>query len=1233
MFSMIVCVSIILQGLEATMYTVVPDKSASSCSDQTECSLMYYATHHDKFFREDHTTFQFLAGDHSLENSTLVYFVNISTLTLHGDTTNATQTRVMCNGEQSGGFSFYNITILMIKNLSFVRCSARALGFKGLIVLEIRQSHNLSMTNVHILETAGHGLSIDDLYGSSAISNVTIESSYSTARAGGGNFEYYCSDSHISRKDAAVTHHLNVSDSHFRNGNNYGYGTSGGVFIHTNCHTNIRIVFNHVVLTGNRAEMGGNFGIEYIETNPLWTVSIFILNSIFLNGSANAGGGLHMNAVVGSINNTDHGYTNDSCTILTVENTHFKYNNASYDGAAVYFRLHQNPFMQVGRIFFRNDCTFKHNRLIFPVNDSRSHGGVGIHIVTFTLPKYTQHNILFFVVKLSNCTLFDNRAKVVEDFGESRTGALYVENVQSLIIKDCSFIENNCTGVMAINSNLLLHGINSIRRNFAMRGGGMFFCSGSMMHLYNGTELVITQNRALLAGGGIFVDNECSPAVSNCFFQVDNITADNETLHKTKVYLLNNTAPSGSALYGGLIDNCNLFDKPGQKYTPLIPTKIFNAIFHIQHAKHDLSVISSDPLYVGFCKINSTTTKLSLKNCPLNTSVHVIPGKTFTQQAVVMGQHYGTVAGVVDVRCTSKNCCVPGEYYSQLIKLETKALELTYVVMPGDQKTVELELFAEDYYSGYPTYRYQPSYIHVTIEECPLGFREENHKCSCFLHGVICNITTQKLIRSNQHWIGYTEEYPKDTTDIIDHPFCPLGYCINKDVSINATRHHFDQDAQCDQYRTGLLCSHCKPGYSLGFGTSKCLPHCGSEHRYLVYFRVIGLIAVCAVAGVLLVVLLTLLNLTVAEGTLNGLIFHANIIQVNLDIFFPPETHARPWTAFIAWLNLDFGITVCFYDGMDAYAKTWLQFIFPLYIWLISGGIVYFSWKYNRVARLAGKNSVKVLATLFLLSFGKLIRTITAAVLYAYVSSSNGHISMHMWLHDASVRYLHGKHITLFVCALVMEVIALLYAFSLTFIQCLRRAPNNRMFGWVRRLKPLLDAYTGPYKDKYHFWTGLLLLVRITLFTAFAFNYNNDPRLNLTLIIIVTTVLMVAIQPGIYRQRLTGILESSMYVNLILFSTVMMFTINSHKAYKTIAVCVFGGWALLTFLGIIVYHTYKQAFGAVNCLELGRKWFGVHSRTEEVTVVQPLVIERGGSSDESKESEDEEDGLEMSYPS
>ena len=30
---------------------------------------------------------------------------------------------------------------------------------------------------------------------------------------------------------------------------------------------------------------------------------------------------------------------------------------------------------------------------------------------------------------------------------------------------------------------------------------------------------------------------------------------------------------------------------------------------------------------------------------------------------------------------------------------------------------------------------------------------------------------------------------------------------------------------------------------------------------------------------------------------------------------------------------LDLGIETCFYDGMDAYVKTWLQFVCPIYIW------------------------------------------------------------------------------------------------------------------------------------------------------------------------------------------------------------------------------------------------------------------------------------------------------------
>ena len=68
---------------------------------------------------------------------------------------------------------------------------------------------------------------------------------------------------------------------------------------------------------------------------------------------------------------------------------------------------------------------------------------------------------------------------------------------------------------------------------------------------------------------------------------------------------------------------------------------------------------------------------------------------------------------------------------------------------------------------------------------------------------------------------------------------------------------------------------------------------------------------------------------------------------------------------FIAWINLDFGIEICFVQGLTAYIKIWLQFVFPLYVWSIAGGIILLARHSERMTRLFGNKSVQVLATLF----------------------------------------------------------------------------------------------------------------------------------------------------------------------------------------------------------------------------------------------------------------------------
>ena len=248
--------------------------------------------------------------------------------------------------------------------------------------------------------------------------------------------------------------------------------------------------------------------------------------------------------------------------------------------------------------------------------------------------------------------------------------------------------------------------------------------------------------------------------------------------------------------------------------------------------------------------------------------------------------------------------------------------------------------------------------------------------------------------------------------------------------------------------------------------------------------------------GVALVFLLLVCKLTVATGTFSGLVFYASIVAVNRTIFLPVKsTDALP--VFIAWLNLDFGIETCFYNGMDAYSKTWLQFVFPVkYIWTLVGLMILISHFSRRFANLLGNNPVSVLATLILLSYAKILCTFITAVYNTHLEYPT--YNRRVWFHDANVDYLIGKHIPFFLLVvLVFLFLFLPYTLLLIFGQWLQTISHLRLFSWVNRLKPFMDSYHAPYKAKHRYWPGLLLVLRFVLLLVFALNPWQDPNINL----------------------------------------------------------------------------------------------------------------------------------------
>ena len=110
-----------------------------------------------------------------------------------------------------------------------------------------------------------------------------------------------------------------------------------------------------------------------------------------------------------------------------------------------------------------------------------------------------------------------------------------------------------------------------------------------------------------------------------------------------------------------------------------------------------------------------------------------------------------------------------------------------------------------------------------------------------------------------------------------------------------------------------------------------------------------------------------------------------------------------------------------------------------------------------------GNNSVPVLATLFLLSYSKLYRTIIKSLNWSNIMISTLQNSEAMWSADGNLDYLGAMHSPLFVAA-VGTLLFLWLPYTLLFFlgQWLRRCNSKLIVSMLARIKPFPDAHYGP---------------------------------------------------------------------------------------------------------------------------------------------------------------------------
>ena len=365
--------------------------------------------------------------------------------------------------------------------------------------------------------------------------------------------------------------------------------------------------------------------------------------------------------------------------------------------------------------------------------------------------------------------------------------------------------------------------------------------------------------------------------------------------------------------------------------------------------------------------------------------------------------------------------------------LDDECKTLNFTIVSNASKECELFLRAQPdmhhYYEGF----------YVKLLKCPEGFVLLDGVCDCDpllsnsdLHIKTCDIEQAAIIRPANSWISNqtladSSEYSISTT-------CPMDYCLPHSSAIGFA----DLDLQCQFNRSGILCSQCQHGLSMVFGSSRCMK-CTNVH--------ILITLIVIVAGIVLVVLLYLLNLTVTNGTINGIIFYANIVSIDDSVFLVNDNVFKPLKVFVSFINLDLGIETCYYNGMDSYAKMWLQLFFPLYLILIATFIIIASRYSYRIQRLTYTRSLPVLATLFLLSYTDILRAVST-VLFSYSTITelpSGHQHL-VWSIDASVPLFGVKFTILFITCLMLFLILIPFNFILMFTRWLSQFKMIKSF-------------------------------------------------------------------------------------------------------------------------------------------------------------------------------------------
>ena len=723
------------------------------------------------------------------------------------------------------------------------------------------------------------------------------------------------------------------------------------------------------------------------------------------------------------------------------------------------------------------------------------------------------------------------------------------------------FYGNDSPTIGAYNSNIHMTGQLLFIWNTGIMGAAIQLFS-SFLILHEPLIATFYYNNALLYGGAIYADNVVIPGHRRCVIQINSNKTDLHNINITLKFKGNIAGLAGNNIYATPLYNCSFLYLQHDKFKLVHFDWKSIVNFNTSNTLNNgLKPMSSQPVKICTCHLNNNTNKL-VKNC---SQLYAIPNviNTFAGKTVII-----SLCAVDDSDTIVYSPAVLSitNYHNKQDKLSENGLYLkqgqTLVPLSGSNCTqIHYNVLSKlDELKHGRLNIATPSWsAELYVHPCPMGFMLKGDECVCdsfivdMSPSTKCNITTTTITIYSGQWLGHISSENKSKLGFAS--VCPPGNCKTDTLLFNVT----DPFSICESNKMGILCSQCQHNMSVVFGSTECRP-CSD----LWLITIVGY----ALSGLLLVAIMLALPLTISEGPLAGIIIAMNITSVStIDYLDSNNWFVYTARVFVSLMNLNLGFPMCLYNGMTPTVKTAIQFVYPVYLWVLVIGFIVFSHYSTRISNRTASYSVQVLASLIHLSFSKVLITCIDIIAYVPVHTAQEGTVV-VWYGDGNVEYLSSpKHIALFTVAVISLLLYIVpYILFVTLGRyCMKWRCVNKY------LRPFLEAFQGPYKQGQGYWYGVRMIAVVYVYLMWAVfrGYN----LNIMFFMQVTPVIMLCIIQASLKS-----FRSSMLSYVDTFCLVL-------SICQIQSALVFGGrYYLLSFvMASFNYITLILLMGLIGC--------------------------------------------------